>query len=93
MVATLGVYSKASGKVTPQRLTSGNFGEKWSKRTFGNIGARYAAWCSTMGAQVTIWDPYAPDAPFATAGARRCFHLAELVKDSEIFVPMVPSVS
>jgi hypothetical protein len=43
MVATLGVYSKAAGKVTPQRLTSSTFGEKWSKRSFGNKGARYAS--------------------------------------------------
>ncbi|MEX1335142.1 MAG: hypothetical protein AB1Z66_07575 [Candidatus Limnocylindrales bacterium] len=43
VVATLGVYSKAAGKVTPQRLTSSTFGEKWSKRSFGNRGARYAA--------------------------------------------------
>lgn len=56
----------------------------------GNIGARYAAWCATMGAQVAIWDPYAKDATFAVAGAERCFHLEELVKDADIFVPMVP---
>lgn len=43
VVATLGVYSKAAGKVTPQRLTSSTFGEKWSKRSFGNKGARYAS--------------------------------------------------
>ena len=29
-------------------------------------------------------------AAFVVAGAERCFHLSELVKDSEIFVPMVP---
>ena len=34
--------------------------------------------------------PFAPDASFVVAGAERCFHLSELVKDSEIFVPMVP---
>lgn len=56
----------------------------------GNIGARYARFCSMMGADVAIWDPFAPDASFHVAGARRCFHLAELVKDSEIFAPMVP---
>ncbi len=43
IVSTLGVYSKATGKVTPQRATSSTFGEKWSKRSFGNRGARYAA--------------------------------------------------
>ena len=56
----------------------------------GNIGARYASWCVALGAQVTIWDPFAPDATFVAAGAERCFHLSELVKDSEIFAPMVP---
>lgn len=56
----------------------------------GNIGARYAKWCSMMGADVAIWDPFAPDATFSVAGVKRCFHLSELIKDSEIFVPMVP---
>ena len=56
----------------------------------GNIGGRYASWCAAMGAQVAIWDPFAPDASFVLAGAERCFHLSELVQDSEIFVPMVP---
>jgi hypothetical protein len=42
MVATTGTWSKAAGKVTPQRLTSSTFGEKWSTRSFGNIGARKA---------------------------------------------------
>lgn len=56
----------------------------------GNIGARYASFCSAIGAHVSIWDPFAADAAFVVAGAERCFHLSELVKDSEIFVPMVP---
>ena len=56
----------------------------------GNIGARYSSFCTALGAHVAIWDPFAPDASFVVAGAERCFHLSELVKDSEIFVPMVP---
>jgi phosphoglycerate dehydrogenase-like enzyme len=56
----------------------------------GNIGGRYASWCAALGAQVAIWDPFAPDAPFRLAGAERQFHLPELVKDAEIFAPMVP---
>ena len=56
----------------------------------GNIGGRYASFCAAMGADVAIWDPYAPDASFAVARARRCFHLSELIKDSQIFAPMVP---
>ncbi len=39
---------------------------------------------------MAIWDPFAPDAPFRLAGAERQFHLSELVKDAEIFAPMVP---
>ena len=56
----------------------------------GNIGSRYASWCVALGAEVAIWDPFAPDASFAVAGAERRFHVEELVTDAEIFVPMVP---
>lgn len=56
----------------------------------GNIGARYANWCATMGADVAIWDPFAPDATFATARARRLFHLSDLITDAQIFAPMIP---
>ncbi len=56
----------------------------------GSIGGRYSSWCSMLGAEVAVWDPFAPDVSFRLAGARREFHLAELVKDSEIFVTMVP---
>jgi hypothetical protein len=43
VVATVGAYSKASGKVTPYRMTSTTFGEQWSKRAFGNVGTRLAS--------------------------------------------------
>lgn len=56
----------------------------------GNIGGRYASWCSMMGADVAIWDPFAPDATFAVAGAERRFYMSDLAHDSDIFVPMVP---
>ena len=56
----------------------------------GNIGSRYASWCATLGAEVAIWDPFAPDASFVAAHAERRFHLAELVVDADIFAPMVP---
>ena len=73
------------------RFTSGTLaGKRVRIAGIGNIGARYAAWCANMGAEVTIWDPFAPDATFAVAGVTRCFHLSELVKDAEIFVPMIP---
>ena len=56
----------------------------------GNIGARYASWCAALGADVAVWDPFAPDASFVAAGAGRRFHVEELVADAEIFAPMVP---
>ena len=56
----------------------------------GNIGARYATWCAALGADVAIWDPFAPDASFVVAGAERRFHVEELVADADIFAPMVP---
>ena len=56
----------------------------------GNIGGRYAKWCAAMGAEIAVWDPFAPDASFDIAGVERCWHLSELVRDSEIFAPMVP---
>jgi hypothetical protein len=43
IVSTLRVYSKATGKAVPQRLTTSTFGEKWSRRTFGNVGPRFAS--------------------------------------------------
>ena len=73
------------------RFTSGTLGGKRVRVVgAGNIGARYASWCAAVGAQVAIWDPYAPDATFVAAGAQRCFHLSELVTDSQIFVTMLP---
>ena len=56
----------------------------------GNIGGRYAKWCQMMGADVAVWDPFAPDASFDLAGVRREWHQDELGKDADIFVPMVP---
>ena len=56
----------------------------------GNIGGRYASFCTALGAEVKIWDPFAPDVSFALSGAERCFHKAEIVKDAEIFAPMLP---
>ena len=56
----------------------------------GSIGGRYASWCSALGADVAVWDPFAPDAAFRLANARREFHLPELIADAEIFVTMVP---
>ena len=56
----------------------------------GNIGGRYAKWCQMMGADVAVWDPFALDASFDLAGVTRCWCQDELVKDADIFAPMVP---
>ena len=73
------------------RFSNGTLGGKRVRIVgAGNIGARYASFCVAIGADVAIWDPFAPDATFAASGATRCFHLSELVKDAEIFVPMLP---
>ncbi|MEM7028168.1 MAG: NAD(P)-dependent oxidoreductase [Chloroflexota bacterium] len=56
----------------------------------GNIGSRYASFVNMLGADVAAWDPYATEAHFHRAGSRREWHLEELVKDAEIFVPMLP---
>ena len=56
----------------------------------GNIASRYASFMSMLGADVAAWDPFASDPCFHRAGARKVYHLEELVKDAEIFAPMVP---
>lgn len=56
----------------------------------GNIGSRYAHFCSMLGADVAIWDPFAPEPNFHRTGARRVWHLPSLVTDAEIFAPMLP---
>ncbi|MDB6168776.1 MAG: Hydroxyacid dehydrogenase [Verrucomicrobia bacterium] len=56
----------------------------------GNIGSRYASFCRMLGADVAAWDPFAPEPSFHRAGARREWHLSNLVKDAEIFAPMLP---
>jgi phosphoglycerate dehydrogenase-like enzyme len=56
----------------------------------GNIGSRYASFMHMLGADVATWDPFATEPSFHRAGARRQWRLAELVKDAEIFAPMLP---
>lgn len=56
----------------------------------GNIGSRYASFCAMLGADVAIWDPFAPEPNFHRAGARREHHLDALVADAEVFAPMLP---
>jgi phosphoglycerate dehydrogenase-like enzyme len=56
----------------------------------GNIASRYAAFCHFIGADVAAWDPFATEVAFHRTGARREHHLDRLVRDAEIFAPMVP---
>ena len=56
----------------------------------GNIASRYASFVNMLGADVAAWDPYATDPSFHRAGARREWHLEQLIQDAEIFVPAVP---
>ncbi|MCY3713192.1 MAG: hydroxyacid dehydrogenase [Gemmatimonadetes bacterium] len=56
----------------------------------GNIASRYASFASMLGADVASWDPYATEPGFHRAGARRVYHLDQLVSDAEVFAPMVP---
>jgi phosphoglycerate dehydrogenase-like enzyme len=56
----------------------------------GNIGARYAAWCSALGADVLGWDPVAPEPVFHRTGTRRVDTIEQLVEAAEILAPMMP---
>lgn len=74
-----------------QRFTHGTIAGKRVRIVgAGNIGSRYASFVHMLGADVAIWDPYASEPGFHRAGARRVHHLSELVKDAEIFAPMLP---
>lgn len=56
----------------------------------GNIASRFASFCHFMGAEVAAWDPFASEPCFHRSGARREHFLDRLVRDAEIFAPMVP---
>jgi len=56
----------------------------------GNIASRYASFCRMLGADVAVWDPFAAEPAFHRSGARREHFLERLVRDAEIFAPMVP---
>lgn len=56
----------------------------------GNIASRYASFMHMLGADVAAWDPFASEPCFHRAGARREHHLDRLVRDAEIFAPMLP---
>ena len=56
----------------------------------GNIGSRYASFMKMLGADVAAWDPFATEAHFHRTGARKIWHLDELMKDADIFSPLLP---
>jgi len=43
-----------------------------------------------LGADVAAWDPYACEPSFHRSGARKEWHLDRLMKDADIFAPMLP---
>ena len=57
----------------------------------GNIGSHYAKIVKLLGADVSVYDPFAPDPSVLLTGAKRETKLDRLVKDAQIFVPMIPS--
>ena len=94
-------YSPEAGTVGPRggqfcddpRFCNGTVaGKRVRVVGVGNIGVRYASWCAALGAEVAVWDPFAPDASFAAAGVERRFHVQDLVADAEIFTPLVPLI-
>ena len=73
------------------RFTSGTIeGKRVRVVGAGNIGSRYASFCRMMGADVAVWDPFAAEPCFHRAGARKEWYLSRLVRDAEIFAPMLP---
>lgn len=73
------------------RFSNGTINEKRVRLVgLGNIGSRYADWCSSMGAEVAAWDPFAAEPVFHRTHVRRVGHLANLAGDAQIFAPMLP---
>ena len=70
IVATATAYSTATG-YRPQRITSSTFGEKWSSRTFGNKGARYAALLKKSGQDPLLQETWHNNAPKGSADTLR----------------------
>lgn len=70
IVATARVYSKATG-YEPQRITSSDFGNRWSARTFGNVGARVAALLKKQGRDPLLVEAWHDNAPKGSADTIR----------------------
>jgi phosphoglycerate dehydrogenase-like enzyme len=56
----------------------------------GNISSRYAQCMAGLGAEVKAYDPFASEPCFHLGNVKREWHLENLVKDVDIFAPMVP---
>ena len=61
---------KANG-YQPQRITSSNFGQDWSTRTFGNKGARHAALLKKKGKAPLLRETWHNNAPRGSADTLR----------------------
>ena len=86
-----GGYVRAGQFCDDQRFANGTVeGKRVRIVGIGNIGSRYASVMSALGAEVAAWDPVAGDANLHRTGARKEYHLDELVRDAEIFAPMMP---
>lgn len=96
-------YNPPGGRGTPggrghqygddPRFTAGTLrGKRVRLAGIGNIGSRFAGFASAIGANVAAWDPVASDPCFHQSGARKVWRLDTLVRDAEIFAPMMPLV-
>jgi hypothetical protein len=70
IVATARVYSQATG-YKPQRISSADFGNSWSARTFGNVGARVAALLKKQGRDPLLVEAWHNNAPKGLADTLR----------------------
>ena len=74
------------------RFTNGTVeGKKVRIVGIGNVGSRYAGFMNMLGADVAAWDPFASDPGFHRTGARRVFHMEQLLEDADIFAPLIPA--
>lgn len=73
------------------RFTAGTLAGKRVRIVgMGNIGSHYASFARALGAEVAAWDPVAPEPCFHRSGAKQQYRLEQLVRDAEIFAPMLP---
>jgi phosphoglycerate dehydrogenase-like enzyme len=73
------------------RFVSGTIaGKRVRVLGMGNIGARYADFCASLGADVAGWARSAADPVFHRTHTRRVTRLQDLVRDADIFAPMLP---